>query len=414
MATQSRKTVAVVGAGPAGLMAAERLAASGLGVTVFDRMPSVARKFLMAGRGGLNLTHSEPLDVLLTRYGTTADPKLIEAVKRFPPADVIAWAEALGQPTFVGTSGRVFPRSMKASPLLRAWLQRLNTLGVTVQARSTWTGFTDDGSLLIENGGVTRSERFDAVLLALGGASWPRLGSNAAWVPQLEKRGLSITRLEPANVGVQVAWSEHLKQRFAGKPLKRISVLVDGARGKIRGEAILATYGLEGGVIYAIGEAIRARAAAGWPVQIDVDLRPDMPLEALTEKLDFTPSKQSLANTLRKSAGLDAVATALLYETVDISGPLPRNAAALAQRIKAVRLSIGGFEGLSRAISTAGGIAFAEIDDHFMLRQMPGVFIAGEMLDWSAPTGGYLLQACFATGRSAADGITAWLSLPKQ
>lgn len=410
MGSVERMSVAVIGAGPAGLTVAERLASAGLAVTVFDRMPSVARKFLMAGRGGLNLTHGEALDVFITRYGADADPRLVDAVRRFPPSAAIAWAEGLGQETFVGSSGRVFPKSMKASPLLRAWLGRLGQLGVVFRLRTKWVGFGDDGSLRIEAYGAARDERFDAVVLALGGASWPRLGSDGEWVSILEAHGIEVRRLQPANVGFRVGWSEHLKSKCSGKPLKRIAVSFAGETRKVRGEALIAVYGIEGGVIYAVGEAIRERLTQGSPVALQVDLRPDIAQGDLTEKLTSASSKQSMSNTLRKQAGLDATAAALLYESVRLQGPLPRTADQLAARIKQVMISVDGFAGLERAISTAGGVAFTEIDDQFMLRRLPGLFVAGEMLDWTAPTGGYLLQGCLATGVAAAEGVSRWLA----
>lgn len=390
-------------------MAAERLAATGHAVVVIDRMPSVARKFLMAGRGGLNLTHSEPLDGFLTRYGANPDVRLLNSIRAFPPHEAIAFAEGLGQATFVGTSGRVFPKAMKASPLLRAWLIRLVDLGVTFRLRTTWTGFAADGALRLETTGETREERFDAVVLALGGASWPRLGSNGDWVSILSSHDIEITPLSAANAGVLINWSNYVKQKCAGKPLKRIAVKIEGEQGGVRGEAIVTTTGLEGGAIYANGAALTAALATGQPVHLDIDLRYDISAEVLAGRLAWAPTKQSLANTLRKQGGLDATAIAMLNETTRFAGPLPREPAALAERMKSARFPVDGLAGIARAISTAGGVPFTEIDDQFMLRRLPGVFLAGEMLDWSAPTGGYLLQACFATAVATAGGVTAWL-----
>lgn len=410
MRLDKRKTVAVIGAGPAGLMAAERLSAADFAVTVFDRMPNAARKFLMAGRGGLNLTHSEALEIFLGRYGANADPRLVDAVRAFPPSAAITWAEGLGQPTFVGSSGRVFPKAMKASPLLRAWLARLARAGVQFRFRTTWTGFGVDHCLRFESATQSHGERFDAVVLALGGASWPRLGSDGGWVSILATQGIEVRQLRPANVGVLVGWSEHLKSTCAGKPLKRIAIGVAGMPRKVRGEAVVSSYGLEGGAIYAAGEALRARFASGPDAALVVDLRPDIARGELSARLKSASAKQSMANTLRKQAGLDKVAVAMLHEGARFADVLPRDADRLAERIKCVTIPIDGFAGLERAISTAGGVAFAEIDDRFMLRKLPSVFIAGEMLDWSAPTGGYLLQACLATGVAAAEGVKDWFS----
>lgn len=403
-------SIAIVGGGPAGLMAAETAAAAGHRVTIYDRMPTLGRKLLMAGRGGLNLTHSEPLDRFLTRYGAEADPRLLDAVRTFPPAATIAWAEQLGQATFIGSSGRVFPRAMKASPLLRAWLARLVQAGVVFRVRTQLVGVGPDRTVTFSSEERITEEHFDAIVLAFGGASWPRLGSDGGWAPLLQALGISITDLQPANVGVRVAWSEHLRAKCAGKPLKRIAISIDGERQKLRGEAVVTNYGLEGGAIYAIGAALAPRLAAASPVSVVLDLRPDLSHEQLAAKLGSASAKQSLSNTLRKQAGLDAVATSLLYEGVRFNGALPRAAAPLAERVKNVRIPVDGFAGLERAISSTGGVSFAEIDDKFMLRKLPGVFVAGEMLDWSAPTGGYLLQACLATGIAAADGVKVWVS----
>lgn len=410
MGLQSRQHVAVIGAGPAGLIAAERLVSGGLTVTIFDRMPSAARKFLMAGRGGLNLTHSEPHGSFMARYGDDAPPILTDAIEQFPPSALIAWAEGLGQETFVGSSGRVFPKTMKASPLLRAWLQRLGGLGVRFRLRTNLIGLDESGALEFDALGTRQRETFDAVVLALGGASWPRLGADGSWVSWLQARGIGITPLRPANVGVRVNWSDHLKQHFSGRPLKRVAIGLEPAGSKVRGEGVVTSYGLEGGVVYAIGEALQEQSRRGHALALTIDLKPDVPVDVLAARLVGASKKQSLSNTLRKQAGLDAVAIALLFESVRFAGALPRDAAPLAARIKSVTVPVDGFAGMSRAISTGGGLEFGEIDKHFMLKKMPGVFVAGEMLDWSAPTGGYLLQACFATGVAAGEGVRAWLA----
>lgn len=399
------RSVTIIGAGPAGLLAAERIAGRGHGVTIYDRMPSPGRKLLMAGRGGLNLTHSEPFDRFLARYGAAA-PRLEPALRAFTPEALVAWCEGLGQPTFVGSSGRVFPRAMKASPLLRAWLRRLGDLGVELRFRHRWTGWNEQGLLLFErpNAAHPLAVTADATVLALGGASWPRLGSDGAWVAPLAAAGIAVTPLAAANCGVLVAWSEHVR-RFAGQPLKRIAVGISGRRA--RGEAVITSRGLEGGAIYALSAALREALAHGGSAALSVDLRPDLDAAALAERLARARGKQSLSNVLRKAAALSPPAIALLRES--FAGALPSDALTLAAAIKSVRLEVTGLAGLQRAISTAGGVAFAAVDDSFMLADHPGVFVAGEMLDWEAPTGGYLLQATFATASAAAGGVNAWL-----
>ena len=395
--------IAVIGAGPAGLMAAEILARDGHSVTVFDHMPSAGRKLLMAGRGGLNLTHSEPLAIFLTRYGPAA-ARLAPAIQSFPPAALQDWAEMLGQSLFVGTSGRVFPKAMKASPLLRAWLLRLANLGVTFAFRHHWQGFGAEARTLLFEG--TTPIEADGVILALGGASWPRLGSDGGWTSSLVEQGVVLAPFKPANGGFLIAWSEIFRERFAGVPLKAVAVRW---RGRVsRGDAMVTAYGIEGGAVYTLSGAIRDAIAADGEARITLDLRPDLPEAVLAAKLNALRPRDSLSNGLRRTLSLAPVGINILRE----AGPLPpRNAAALAALIKAVPLRLIGCQGLDRAISSAGGITWDEIDDSFMLRRLPGVFVAGEMLDWEAPTGGYLLQACMATGAAAGHGMLAWLNM---
>ena len=399
--------VHVIGAGPAGLMAAERLAGRGFKVVVHDRMPSVARKFLMAGRGGLNLTHSEGLDdtaAFLARYGPAAEA-IRPWLAAFGPADLVAWAQGLDQPVFTGSSGRVFPRAMKASPLLRAWLARLADQGVAIRTRQDWRGWDEQGRLIVAGPEGERAETADAVVLALGGASWPRLGSTGDWAPWLTARGVPVALFRPANSGFLTDWSPAFIDRFAGQPIKGAAFTFDGRT--VRGEAMIAAYGLEGGAIYALSAPLRDAVQRDGRAVLTLDLKPDLALAALTERLARPRGSQSLSNHLRKAAGLAPAAIGLLRETGEA---LPTDPAALAARIKAAPLTLTGVQGLDRAISSAGGIAWDAVDDRLMLTALPGVFAAGEMLDWEAPTGGYLLQACFATGRAAGLGAADWLA----
>lgn len=406
MSAPARGTAAILGAGPAGLMAAERLCAAGLAVAIYDQMPTVGRKLLMAGRGGLNLTHSEDLERFLPRYGAVP-PVLGDAIRSFPPASLQAWAEGLGQELFVGSSGRIFPKAMKASPLLRAWLARLTGQGVVVHTRHRWVGWDEDGELLLAaSGDQLVHSRPDVTILALGGASWPRLGSDGAWVPVLEQAGVAIAPLVAANAGVKIAWSDIFRQRFEGGPVKRLSLTCDGET--VVGEAVVTRDGLEGGAVYALGPAIRAGLAREGQAQLLVDVRPSFSHQELATKLAQPRRKQSTATFLRKAAGMAPIAIALTRESA--RGALPADPAALAALIKAIPLTVTGMGGLARAISTAGGVRFDSVDRHLMLAARPGVFVAGEMLDWDAPTGGYLLQATFATAVRAADGAVAWLS----
>jgi uncharacterized flavoprotein (TIGR03862 family) len=389
---------AVIGAGPAGLMAAEVLAQGGARVTVFDAMPSAGRKFLMAGRGGLNLTHSEPLAAFLSRYREAA-ARLEPAIAAFPPDRLRAWSEALGQPTFVGTSGRVFPKAFKASPLLRAW---------QFAFRHRWIGWDERGRLLFRTPERERAIEARPTVLALGGASWPRLGSDGTWTETLSAKGVVMSPLRPTNCGFVVAWSDIFRDRFAGQPLKGIA-LKCGAHA-MRGEAIVTKAGIEGGAIYALSAELREAIAEAGETMLRVALRPDLSEADLAKRLAAPRGKQSLSNFLRKAVQLSAVAVCLLQEAAITSDRSlsSLSASELARLINDVPIRLTGTAPIARAISTAGGISLDELDADFMLRRLPGVFAAGEMLDWEAPTGGYLLQACFAIGAAAGRGALKW------
>jgi uncharacterized flavoprotein (TIGR03862 family) len=407
--TQSSQTrIAIIGAGPAGLMAAETIAQGGARVTVYDAMPSVGRKFLMAGRGGLNLTHSEPLPAFLSRY-REARPMLVPAIEAFPPDRLRAWCEALGQPTFVGSSGRVFPKVLKASPLLRAWLRRLDAMGVRFSLRHRWTGWDEKARLLFQMSEGQIAVEARATVLALGGASWPRLGSDGGWVETLGAKGVKVSSLEPANCGFTVAWSDVFRDRFEGEPLKSIALSFGGRT--IRGEAVITKSGIEGGAVYALAADLREAILGSGRATLHIALRPDLQAAALFARLSAPRGKQTLSNWLRKTAQLSPVALGLLQETARVSGISlsSSSAEALAGQINDVPIELTGVAPIARAISSAGGINFDELGADFMIRRLPGVFAAGEMLDWEAPTGGYLLQACFATGVAAGRGVLKWI-----
>lgn len=390
-------------------MAAEVAATGGAAVTVYDAMPSAGRKFLMAGRGGLNLTHSEPLPAFLARYGH-AEPKLAAAVTAFPPDALRAWSEALGQPTFVGSSGRVFPQAFKASPLLRAWLRRLDAIGVKFALRHRWTGWDNDGRLSFTTSDGPRIVEAQATVLALGGASWPRLGSDGGWVDTLAARGVMISSLRPANSGFSVSWSDIFRDRFEGQPLKGIALSFGPHT--LRGEAMVTRTGIEGGGIYALSAELREAVISSGKATLHIALRPDLEISDLVTRLSAPRGKQSFSNWLRKAIHLSPVGIGLLQETAIASGVSlsSLSIASLARVINAVRVELTGIAPIARAISTAGGISLDELGADFMIRRLPGVFAAGEMLDWEAPTGGYLLQASFATGMAAGRGAMRWLS----
>lgn len=401
--------IAVIGAGPAGLMAAEVLATGGARVTIYDRMPSVGRKFLMAGRGGLNLTHSEPLDAFLHRY-REATPHLRAAIEAFPPDALRAWSEALGQPTFVGTSGRVFPQAMKASPLLRAWLRRLDQSGVQLALRHRWTGWDASNALQFEAPEGFKSLKPDATVIALGGASWPKLGADGGWIDSFKARGIEIAPLRSANCGFRVGWSDLFRDRFEGQPLKGVALSFGGQT--VRGEATITRDGIEGGAIYTLSAPLREAVLAHGEAALHVALRPDLAMSDLTARVSAPRQKRSMSTYLRKAAGLSPVAIGLLQEAAIAVGVnlSTMSSKELAAFINAVPIKLTGVAAVARAISTAGGVSFNEIDANYMLRKLPGVFVAGEMLDWEAPTGGYLLQACFATGVAAGHGALNYLN----
>jgi uncharacterized flavoprotein (TIGR03862 family) len=398
--------VAVLGAGPAGLWAAEKLAISGAAVTVYDQMPTAGRKFMMAGRGGLNLTHSEPLETFTARYGTAAE-WLAPVIEAFPPEALRKWCEDLGQKTFVGSSGRVFPEDLKASPLLRAWLRRLSELGVQFALRHRWHGWNEAGQLVFTRAeGVAVDVKADATVLALGGASWPRLGSDGSWVGLLRAEGIDVAVLRPANCGFFASWSAIFSERFAGQPLKPIKFSFQGIT--LQGEAMVTRDGLEGSAIYALSSPLRNAIDVDGHAVLTVDLRPGLSVEELTERLRAPRGSQSASTYLRKAAGLAPVAIGLMRESLG-GAALPTALPVLAALIKNTPITLTAASPIMRAISSAGGIRRDELDAHFMLKKKPGVFAVGEMLDWEAPTGGYLLQACFSIADAAAKGVVDYL-----
>jgi uncharacterized flavoprotein (TIGR03862 family) len=400
------KTVAVIGGGPAGLMAAEVISQSGAKVNVYDAMPSVGRKFLMAGKGGLNITHSDPFDLFLSRYGSRSS-HIKPMLECFDAEALRAWVHQLGINTFIGSSGRIFPADMKAAPLLRAWLHRLRQSGVTFHVRHQWLGW-DESSLkalrFLSPQGM-REIQADAVVLALGGGSWPQLGSTGAWLPLLVERGIQVAPLLPANCGFDVGWSGHFRERFAGQPLK--SVVASFGELHRQGDCVVTATGLEGSLIYALSAPLREEIAITGTTTLYLDLAPGRTLPSLIERISRPRSKQSMTNHLRKRLGIEGVKAGLLREIVpaaEFNDP-----SKLCSAIKALPITLIATRPLAEAISSAGGVSFDAVDGHLMIRTLPGVFCAGEMLDWEAPTGGYLLSACFASGRTAGAGVLRWL-----
>ncbi len=394
--------VAVIGGGPAGLMAAEVLAAAGVRVDVYDAMPSVGRKFLLAGRGGMNITHSEPYEAFVARYGSRA-ADLRPILDAFKPDDLRAWVHGLGIDTFVGTSGRVFPTEMKAAPMLRAWLHRLRESGVHFHQRHRWLGWTPDGALRFETPVGERTARHAAVLLALGGASWARLGSDGAWQPLLAGRGVELAPLVPANCGFDADWSPHFAERYAGQPLTTVAI---GGR---KGQLVVTATGLEGSLIYALSAGVRDEIAADGTATIHLDLLPDWPLERVQQELSHPRGSRSMSSFLQSRLHIKGVKTGLLHEVLDkdaFHDPLR-----VAATLKALPVTLRRARPIDEAISSAGGVRFEALQGT-MLKAIPGVFVAGEMLDWEAPTGGYLLTACFATGQAAGKDMLRYLMDP--
>nr|WP_229837855.1 TIGR03862 family flavoprotein [Cellvibrio zantedeschiae] len=405
--------VAIIGGGPAGLMAAEVIASAGFHVSLFDAMPSVGRKFLLAGVGGMNITHSEPQEKFLSRYGQSSS-HIKPFIEKFSSEDLCKWIHGLGVETFVGSSGRVFPTDMKAAPLLRAWLHRLREMGVQIYPRHRWNGWNSAGALKItehnSNELVEKIFSADAVVLALGGASWQRLGSDGAWVNLLRDKAIQITELLPSNCGFECAWSEPFKDAFAGAPLQTVGLRTKDLNGvvhSIRGEAMLAKTGVEGTSIYALSAILREQILANGSAELLIDLLPDFSEEKIIAQLNKPRGKNSVSNFLRKQLHLPPIKLAMLRELTPVS--IWQDNRAIAQALKNLSLSLTAFRPIDEAISSAGGIKFSELDSNLMLTKLSGVFCAGEMLDWEAPTGGYLLTACFATGRAAGLGVVSYL-----
>lgn len=402
--------VAVIGGGPAGLMAAETLSLAGIQVDVYDAMPSVGRKFLLAGVGGLNITHSEPYEAFCARYGDRQS-ELQPMLDRLPPSAVRSWADGLGIDTFIGSSGRVFPSEMKAAPLLRAWLHRLRSAGVRLHVRHRWLGWNSEGGLRLANADGEISIRPQATILALGGASWPQLGSDGAWVPLLQARGVTIAPLQSANCGFDVTWSEHLRSRFAGAPVKSVALTftdVEGLTERRQGEMIIGAHGVEGSLIYAFSRKLREYLNAHGKATFTLDLAPGYDAERLLAEVCHPRGSRSISSHLKSRTGITGVKIALLHEV--LSKEQVADAATLAATIKTLPITVYASRPIEEAISTAGGVCFGSLDEGLMIKELPGVFVAGEMADWEAPTGGYLLNACLASGLTAGRGALSWLN----
>ena len=398
--------VAIIGAGPAGLMAAEVLSQAGVKVDLYDSMPSVGRKFLLAGVGGMNITHSEPYPAFLSRYAERA-PHMAPLLRAFDADSLCQWIHELGIETFIGSSGRVFPTDMKAAPLLRAWLKRLRESGVVIHTRHRWLGWQADGQLRIASPEGEKTLQPDAVVLALGGGSWARLGSDGAWMPLLAERGVEVAALQPSNCGFDVAgWSDLLRNKFAGAPLKNIAIALEHSTPRL-GECVITASGIEGSLIYAWSAPIREAINQHGAATILIDLLPGKAVDKIEAALAKPRGSRSMSKHLHSQLGLDGVKAALLRELTPAD--CFADPAQLAKAIKALPLKLIKARPLDEAISSAGGVRFEALDEHLMLKQLPGVFCAGEMLDWEAPTGGYLLTGCFASGRAAGLGVLSWL-----
>lgn len=404
----SRKTVAIVGAGPAGLMAAQELSQySSLDIHIFEQKPSVGRKFLIAGRGGLNLTHSESVTGFVEKYEENAE-RFRRYLERFSPDDTVAWVKSLGIHTFKGSSGRIFPEGLKATPLLRAWLNILNRENIHFHLRHSWQQTTGQGSLIFKNAAAERIEfDADAILYAMGGASYPHMGADGAWVKPMKDSGIEIAPLVPSNCGFKVNWSDHFLSRFEGSPIKNILLSHNGR--SVAGDLVVTKTGLEGGALYACSKQLREALETGPQTTIELDMTPDASLDTLLQQLSVSRGKASLSNFLRKKLRLSPVKIALLYEFGDKADL--QDIERLANMVKALSLPLVGINDITRAISSAGGVKFENLNDNLMINGTAGHFVAGEMLDWEAPTGGYLLQGSFATGVIAADGIADYLAL---
>ncbi|WP_321365912.1 TIGR03862 family flavoprotein [Pseudomonas extremaustralis] len=399
--------VTIIGGGPAGLMAAEVLSLAGARVDLYDGMPSVGRKFLLAGVGGMNITHSEAYLAFLARYAERA-PQMAPLLRGFGAEALCEWIHGLGIQTFVGTSGRVFPTDMKAAPLLRAWLKRLRDQGVVIHTRHRWLGWSADGGLLIHSPDGEKTIHSDAVLLALGGGSWSRLGSDGAWVERLAGKGVSCAPLQPSNCGFEVsAWSELMVSKFAGAPLKNVAIGLADDKPRL-GECVITATGIEGSLIYALSAPIREAINRHGAATVHIDLLPSKPLDKVRAAVAKPRGSRSMSKHLHSQLGLDGVKAALLRELAPAEHF--NDPAQLALAIKALPLTLVNTRPMDEAISTAGGVPFEALDERLMLKQLPGVFCAGEMLDWEAPTGGYLLTGCFASGRAAGRGMLEWLN----